>query len=1490
MKKRTDILARMVAIGAAVCATLAPATLRADVLLQWFEGSWETIERRMPDVFAAGYMGIWVPPPGLADSGGFSVGYDVFDRFNLGSPFQRTLFGTTNGFRALSTEMDRAGMSLYIDAVLNHNGFRDGSTTGFEANGGYPGFVTRLPGDVDGDFHGSFEGGDLNGRLAGLIDIAQNKNNIFTRHPVPGGENPIPNETPRESNRALYPDRDLPAEFGRFPYNIANPQAGDPTQENATGLLTRYMQWMVEVHGVDGFRLDATKHIPTWFFADFYDAALFNSGKNPIDGSRYTPFSFGEAFTGDFGVLSAYTRKDGFGNRDSLDFPLYFAMQGVLDAGGFGDMRNLELASFDGADGTPNDGSLGVMFSASHDKFGAGAFSGLGNIAEAHVLTRTGFPLVYYNSQEFGTNRDFPKGGRGDALGNFGSDLITRLVRVNREYIRNGHQTRWIDGDIYIYERTSQAIVAISDRKDNGFDERNVQTGFPAGTVLTELTGNATRADVDPDGVSIPDTVTVDGNGRVSIRVPRNASTAAYHGRGFVVYGPAAPASTLNIVNAESTIGPDPADGRAEGTRRLTPLRIVTAETIAVSLTVAASAASPNDNALIKVNFGELDIDGDGNRNAAGLFAGFEQFPETGRPAGSTTASRVYTASIDATGLKEGYTYIQTAAFLQRAGGNQPIFSNAREVVYLDRLPPQQAMLFPGQSGNADISSKDYEAVFSVDHTVNALHVLRNISVALTDEQVLALVSDANRARRHDRLEWRSVLTDLQPGTLELTVVAFEESGNYSIVRYGNIDVNVPRPEVLIGVDIDNTPGGANFQGLPGTINAPALQNEIVIRVRTQNIDGLGRNISFPADFTLDLRVDDGAPIVAVPFNAGLLPPVERLVQNDQAFGDEYDEFRFVWRGYSTGSHVFTATAALIDGSEEPNSAIASTTVAANTPGPSITITRPASGNDTVNNPSELTVQGLFNDGLTAYARIFIDVDGDAIPLATIENAAAGPFGATRRTASYATVDVLPPGALSLFNGTFPVRVIASTGRGGTGITSEANASWTVTGIPNLPTLPPLTIDGNAEDILNAGSILAVSPADGPTGDTNPADFGADGTLTELRAALRGSTLYVALRGEFFGADNSNTDNVSILYVDTNSGSAQGVTNMGTQLNDESDGLRGDISRAAFSLSTELITAGNGIDLAVGMTAPGTTYGYSFGSDLLPGAPDAFAFQPGIAVAYDASTGPIPAALGTTIAGGNTFEIALPLRQLGSPALSGIRLAAATAGDSGYASPNTLPENANNAFGTEPNAQVFEGLALLPTLPKVLINEVYTGATDLVELHNPNAQQVDIGGWALRISDSAGVTADYVFPAATMIAAGGYLVLSDEGGANPPQSPQISANIRIGMNIPWDETRGGAVALVDGFGAAHDLVAWRSILDSAADDSVVDVYGTEFTGTIAGSASLSVGHSLARNSVSTDTDDSADWNAESGVDANGPTFGGANTAGSLIRGQLWMLH
>ena len=117
----------------------------APPILQWFESSYDTIEQRAPDLFMAGYGSVWTPPPSRGDTSDLTVGYDVYDRFDLGYPGKPTLYGTRTGLTTMIDTLHAAGLDSHVDFVMNHNGYSTLSTDGFYAAGGYPGLAITLP-------------------------------------------------------------------------------------------------------------------------------------------------------------------------------------------------------------------------------------------------------------------------------------------------------------------------------------------------------------------------------------------------------------------------------------------------------------------------------------------------------------------------------------------------------------------------------------------------------------------------------------------------------------------------------------------------------------------------------------------------------------------------------------------------------------------------------------------------------------------------------------------------------------------------------------------------------------------------------------------------------------------------------------------------------------------------------------------------------------------------------------------------------------------------------------------------------------------------------------------------------------------------------------------------------------------------------------------------------------------------------------------------
>ncbi|HPD29387.1 MAG TPA: hypothetical protein PLL20_05290 [Phycisphaerae bacterium] len=766
------------------------------VTLQWFETSWQTIEDRTADAFIAGYGQVWTPPPSKAEGGTSNVGYAVFDRFDLGSPSGPTRYGTRAGFEAVVAEQNKAAIGTFIDLILNHNGFSSKDTPGFEATGDYPGFVVSGGPEGHGDFHAP--GASCNSSpttcwISNLADIGQEFNIAYIRHPVTSGDpQNIPAGTaydrPSPNNRQFYSDNDLPANsIGIHPFNTSNPMAGDPVAENATGLLLRYCRWLIEVVGVDGFRIDACKHTPDWFWRDFYDRHVWLRGKPDLSGAPTTPLSFGESILGNPEIAAfvckgttgnCNTSGGVTGNRDALDFPLYYAIHDMLSQNGFGNWSSVVNASFDGYfDGNANNGDFGVTFVENHDAGQPLPSPGL--LAYAYLLTRAGLPIVYYQAGEFGSV-SFPRPSRSDPLGNDDSYLTT-LVDVHNEYARGSYLERWIDGDVLIYERDNACLVGLNDRHDNGYDQRTVQTSFTAGTRLKELTGNATDVAVDPTN-AIWDVITVDAGGQATIRVPRNRNVNGdWHGRGYVVYGPVNPDGDLFVTPVAETIPAD-SPSKPNGTRRLTPIDVITADQFEVRLeTVDADPLDPaeDDLALLRMDMG-MDINGNGyidSLDPGFVGYGYEHFLtesvslESGGVDIGGVQKGLYRQIIDATSLSEGRHYLGVIAFRSRPAGSPPIFETWRKVILIDRLAPTMTLADP-PPGTPITSSMYQIAVRSPDRTATRVHLFLDQQPG-TDVVALAEAGQG-LATQTDRDTFARTFTGMNEGHHRLDVVAYE--------------------------------------------------------------------------------------------------------------------------------------------------------------------------------------------------------------------------------------------------------------------------------------------------------------------------------------------------------------------------------------------------------------------------------------------------------------------------------------------------------------------------------------------------------------------------------------------------------------------------------------------------------------------------------------------------------------------------------------------
>lgn len=359
-----------------------------ETILQYFETSWPEITARMPEIAAAGYTAIWLPPPTKGAEGVADVGFSVFDRFDLGDRDQRgtipTKYGTLSDLQAMVAEAHRFGIKVYFDIVMNHN-----ANPAKIENPGVtlmPARIDEFPGTHPLDYHvlpardagnGNWE--VRNAQIFGGTTYTMSPNRreneqIVAVTPLPSGVT-IPGFThlarapwidfsnagrneelhlsllglidfaleqdvtptgpgPRDGFN-LIAEQQLPR-YIRHPDRPETYPNNTPVPEDIREHLMRWIAWFGDVTDADGLRLDAIKHVPPQFYqSDFPNDPIDFNGvfQRNLDTRR----TWSDADDND-GVQDALLFGEAFtgdlgslneywrGGMFLLDFPLLFKM------------------------------------------------------------------------------------------------------------------------------------------------------------------------------------------------------------------------------------------------------------------------------------------------------------------------------------------------------------------------------------------------------------------------------------------------------------------------------------------------------------------------------------------------------------------------------------------------------------------------------------------------------------------------------------------------------------------------------------------------------------------------------------------------------------------------------------------------------------------------------------------------------------------------------------------------------------------------------------------------------------------------------------------------------------------------------------------------------------------------------------------------------------------------------------------------------------
>jgi glycosidase len=269
----------------------------------------------------------------------------------------------------------------------------------------------------------------------------------------------------------------------------------DLNQEHATidGYLKSAAQ-LFQQHGVDGFRIDAIKHI-TWGWEYSFANSVYTYGDS---------FMFGEWYQGNTSD-PLYHDSYKFANKSGmsmLDFPLNTAIRSVFASNAnFSEIDSVltqESSNFTWKEDL-------VTFIDNHDMARFLSVNNNNNRlheAMAFVLTARGIPCIYYGTEQYlhndtsgGTdpyNRPMMPAFSTSTTAYTLMNRLSSLRRSNPAVPYGSMTQRWISNDVYIYERKffgSVVLVAINKNETTGYSISGLNTSLPVGTQTDNLTG-----------------------------------------------------------------------------------------------------------------------------------------------------------------------------------------------------------------------------------------------------------------------------------------------------------------------------------------------------------------------------------------------------------------------------------------------------------------------------------------------------------------------------------------------------------------------------------------------------------------------------------------------------------------------------------------------------------------------------------------------------------------------------------------------------------------------------------------------------------------------------------------------------------------------------------------------------------------------------------------------------------------------------------------
>ena len=360
-----------------------------NIMMQYFEwylpkdcSLWNNLAKDAKHLENIGITHIWLPPAYKGADGISDVGYGVYDLYDLGEFEQKgtipTKYGTKDEYLETIKILHENNIKVLADIVLNH----------------------KIGADETEDVLAVQD--DASNRNVSLTDTKSIR--VWTKYLFPGRNNTYSdfkwNWThfhgidwdENTGTTAIYQfygkhwDDDVDKENGNFDYLMGADI--DLNNVDVVKELEKWGKWYINTTLVDGFRLDAVKHIR----AEFYPEWLAEIEK--ISDKKI--FAVGEYWSSNINVINEYIDKTN-GCMSLFDIPLHYNFYRASISNGNFNMSHI----FDGTLVESNP-SKAVTFVDNHDTEPGQALESwvldwFKPLAYALILLRKdGFPCVFY--------------------------------------------------------------------------------------------------------------------------------------------------------------------------------------------------------------------------------------------------------------------------------------------------------------------------------------------------------------------------------------------------------------------------------------------------------------------------------------------------------------------------------------------------------------------------------------------------------------------------------------------------------------------------------------------------------------------------------------------------------------------------------------------------------------------------------------------------------------------------------------------------------------------------------------------------------------------------------------------------------------------------------------------------------------------------------------------------------------------------------------